>query len=333
MFSLEQLQCFIAVVDERHFGRAAARLLMTQPALSRQVQRLEGAIGTSLIHRDSRRVDLTAAGLAFEPEARTVLAQAQRAARAATSAASGSTGRISIGFTATSAMPILGRLLAGVEECLPGVDVHLEELVTKAQLTRLRSGSLDLGVLRPSGLPPDFRSRLVHQERLMLVLRDDHELALGDDAIDPAELAGADMVMYSRAPARYLFDLCAAVLANVTVCETHRVTQVHTMLALVAAGRGIAIVPESAATTPPEGVVFRRLAGWDRPVVQMHAAWLPDSANPVLRRALDALDALQPTAGSAAQISGRVAIGAHASMPEPHRSMPERPLTGLGARP
>lgn len=333
MFSLDQLQCFIGVVEERHFGRAAARLLMTQPALSRQVQRLEAEVGTTLVARDSHRVDLTAAGLAFEPEARRILALAQRAARSAASAASGNTGRISIGFTATSAVPVLGVLLAEAEEHLPGVDIHLEELVTKAQLARLRAGSVDLGLLRPSGLPPGYASRLVHQERLVLALRADDPLAARSEAIAPSELAGADVVMYSRAPARYLFDLCSAVLVNVPVCETHHVTQVHTMLALVAAGRGIAIVPESAAATPPEGVVFRALAGCERPVVQMHAAWLPDSTNPALHRALGALPVLRAPAQTAAPAFAGSDLRADIAMHNLHRTMPGQTLTEFSRRP
>lgn len=266
---------------------------MTQPALSRQVQRLEAAVGASLVERDSHRVSLTAAGLAFEVEARRILTLARRAAQTAEAAASGRTGRLSIGFTATSAVPVLARLLTQADELLPGAEVHLEELVTKAQLSRLRTGALDLGLVRPAGLTAEFASRVVHRERLLLALPADHPIAVRTDAIAPADLGGADVVMYSRTLARYMFDLCAAVLVNVSVRETQYVSQVHTMLALVDAGRGLAIVPESATTTPPTGVVFRELSGWAEPVVHLHAAWPADSANPVLHRALSVLPALQ----------------------------------------
>jgi DNA-binding transcriptional LysR family regulator len=123
MFTFDQLTGFIAVAEELHFGRAAERLNMTQPPLSRQIQKLEKSVGTELFERDNRKVQLTAAGSAFLEEARRLLALAERAPLTARRIASGRSGLLRIGFTAASGFSILGPLLEEISAILPDVDV------------------------------------------------------------------------------------------------------------------------------------------------------------------------------------------------------------------
>jgi len=149
MFTFDQLAGFIAVAEELHFGRAAERLNMTQPPLSRQIQKLEKTVGAELLERDNRRVQLTPAGTAFLDEARRLLALAERAPVTARRIASGRSGLLRIGFTAASGFSILGPLLEEISAILPDVDVDLQELVTGEQIQALETGELDLGLARP----------------------------------------------------------------------------------------------------------------------------------------------------------------------------------------
>jgi DNA-binding transcriptional LysR family regulator len=299
MLSLEQVRSFTVVAEELHFGRAAVRLKMTQPPLSRQIQKLERAVGVTLLERDNRAVRLTPAGAAFLVEARRLLALAEVASGSARRIADGWAGRLAIGFTATVALEVLGPLLRQVDERLPGVEVVLNEAVSAGQLAGLQDGRLDLGLVR---LPPrgdEYATRLVHREPLLVAVPAGHRLGAGLDPVPVSELDGLDMIMYSRTDAKYFHDLVATVLANVDVRSTHRVSQVHSMMALVAASRGVAVVPAAATHLRMTGVVLRPIAGWDREVVELRAVWRHDAQSPVLQRALAQLDALQPVDASA----------------------------------
>src|SRR5687767_5277407 len=143
-FTLEQLRGFVAVADELHFGRAAARLRITQPPLSRQIQKLERVVGAQLLERDNRRVTLTAAGQVFLIEARRLLALADSAPELARRVSSGATGVVRLGFTAASTYGILGRLLNDLSDALPDVDIDLSEMVTREQVAALLNGEIDL---------------------------------------------------------------------------------------------------------------------------------------------------------------------------------------------
>ncbi|HYH72674.1 MAG TPA: LysR family transcriptional regulator, partial [Nocardioides sp.] len=148
-FTLEQLRGFVAVADELHFGRAATRLKMTQPPLSRQIQKLERVVGAQLLERDNRRVALTAAGEVFLTEARRLLSLADSAPEVARRVSSGSHGVVRIGFTAASTYGTLGRLLNEVGRVLPDLDLDLQEMVTREQVAALLNEEIDLGLARP----------------------------------------------------------------------------------------------------------------------------------------------------------------------------------------
>ena len=294
MLSLEQVRSFTVVAEELHFGRAAERLAMTQPPLSRQIQKLERTVGVTLLERDNRSVRLTPAGEAFLLEARHLLALAEAASGSARRIAEGWAGRLAIGFTATVALKVLGPMLRQIDERLPGVEVLLSEQVSAGQLAGLQDGRLDLGLVR---LPPrgdEYAGRVVHRERLLVAVPAGHRLGASTEPLPVSELDGLDMITYSLTDSKYFHDLVTTVLANVDVRSTHRVTQVHSMMALVAASRGAAIVPASAAYLRMDGVVLRPIEGWDREVVELRAVWRHDARNPVLTKALDLLDALQP---------------------------------------
>jgi DNA-binding transcriptional LysR family regulator len=293
MYSLEQVRGFVAVAEELHFGRAADRLQMTQPPLSRQIQKLELSIGVSLLDRNNRSVSLTPAGLAFLVEARRLLSIADTAPASARRIAEGVEGRLSIGFTAMTAVGVLSHVLAEADAFLPGVDLVLNELVSDAQFEALLAGDLDLALVRLPPHHPEFDSRLVAREPLVAAVPADHPLGASTSPISPAEFEGVDMIMYASAGASYFADLVASVLVNVRPRSTQRLTQVHSMMSLVGAGRGAAIVPSSASTFHIDGVVLRPIMDWERPVVELRAVWRRDSSNAALRRALTSFTTLK----------------------------------------
>lgn len=289
MFTLDQARSFIAVAEELHFGRAAVRLNMTQPPLSRQIQKLEREVRVELLARDKRKVVLTPAGSAFLTEARKLVAAAERAPHTARLIAQGSAGILRIGFTAASGFSLLGPVLKVIAESLPGVDVELQELVTSEQIHALATGDLDLGLARPPFDTERFRSRLLLSEDLMLAVPAGHPLDVPDRPVTSADLRDTPLIMHSPTKARYFYDLSVRLMPIEHRNVIHTVSQILTMVSLVAAGRGVAIVPESARTLQLEGVSYLRLDEVASDAVELHAIWNHDSANPALAQLIEHL--------------------------------------------
>lgn len=288
-FTLDQLRGFVAVADELHFGRAADRLKMTQPPLSRQIQKLERAVGAQLLVRDNRRVVLTAAGRVFLVEARRLLALADAAPELARRVSSGSSGLVRIGFTAASTYGVLGHLLNRLSAELPDLDVDLAEMVTREQVAGLLNEEVDLGLARPPFDHSTFGSRLLHREAMLVAAPAGHRLLGLGREVTAEDVAAEPVVMHSPTRARYFYDLVVGAVPIAHENTVHTVSQVLTMLWLVAAGRGIAFVPESAARLTIEGVGFVRLATAVPEPVELHLLWLRGSVNPALWRVLGVL--------------------------------------------
>ena len=288
MFSLARLSCFIAVAEELHFGRAAERLHMTQPPLSRQIQQLEAELGVQLIDRTTRTVTLTPAGVAFLPDARRILQLAEGAAQTVKRVLAGDLGTVVVGFTAASAHAVLPRLLEAARAKLPDVKLDLREMVTAAQIEGLVTGELDLGMARPPLKRPGLVSRPLLHEQLIAALPKGHPLTELGRQLTLNDLDGQDVVMYSPVQARYFNELLISTftIAGATPRYVQTVTQVHTMLVLVRSGIGIALVPASAATLHPEGVEFRSIGAFRERPVELDAVWRSDSTNPALIRLL-----------------------------------------------
>lgn len=290
MFTFDQLAAFIAVAEELHFGRAAERLNMTQPPLSRQIQKLERIVGTELLERDNRKVQLTPAGLAFLDEARRLLTLAGRAPATARRIASGRSGILRIGFTAASGYSVLGPLLEQISGIVPDVDIELQELVTGEQLDGLLTGELDLGLARPPFDARTFDSRLLSLESMVLAVPSGHPLAALDRDIGPEDLSHEALIMHSPTQARYFYDLVVRLLPIDHGNVVHTVSQIVTMVSLVAAKRGVAFVPESATALGINGVMFLPLAAGSTGQVELHALWNRRITNPALRLLLRDLE-------------------------------------------
>ncbi|KMS84680.1 MULTISPECIES: LysR substrate-binding domain-containing protein [Streptomyces] len=288
MFTLAQLTSFVAVAEELHFTRAAERLNMTQPPLSRQIQLLETDLGVQLLDRTNRTVRLTPAGRAFLTEARRILHQSEHAALAVRRVSTGEAGAIAVGFTAASAYSALGSLLQTSQVALPGVEILLRELVTRDQLKALGEGSLDLGLARPSATGPDLVSRPAVREGLVAALPAGHPLAADTGPMRIEDFTGEDFLMYSPIEARYFHELLVSVFrsAGVRPVFTQYLTQVHSMLALVNGGWGIALVPEGAVRMRYGGIVFRPVDLPDPQPVELNYVWRESNDNPALKALL-----------------------------------------------
>ena len=280
MFELSQLRCFVAVAEELHFSRAAERLNMTQPPLSRQIRLLEHHVGVQLLERNSRTVRLTAAGKAFFPEAARILRIAEEATFAARRAAKGEQGNLAIGFTSASGYSLLPEVVRRLRDCAPGVSLTLKELVSTSQVEALNAGELDLGLLRPHPLNGELESRLIARESLMLAIPENEADAW---PLEPTldDLHGKPFVMYSPYEARPFYLMLTERFARAGVVPdiVEHIGQVHTMLALVRAGVGAALIAEGASRLKFDGIVMRRMA---TEPVEMVCAWRRDNDNPVL---------------------------------------------------
>ncbi len=296
-YSLAQLRGFVAVAEELHFGRAAERLSMTQPPLTRQIQTLERALEVRLFDRGPRGVELTAAGRTFLDDARRVLALVEAAPDSARRVAAGEVGTIRLGFTAIGAYAVLGDFLTLLTRVLPGVDVALTEETSEVQFPALASGTLDLGLVRPP-VPDDLASVPIHTEQLVLAIPDRNPLARGTGPVRLSEVS-SDYIGYSPEGSRYLHDVCAALVGVQEFLKAQIASQVPTMLALVRAGRGFALVPRSCTAMRVENVVYRELHKSDARTVSLHAAWHPATTNPAVTRLLPELSALGPAPTSA----------------------------------
>jgi DNA-binding transcriptional LysR family regulator len=288
MFELSQLRCFVAAAEELHFGRAARRLNMTQPPLSRQIQLLERILGVALLERTSRVVRLTPAGRVFLLEARRIIRLAESATLAARRVAQGDAGRIALGFTAASGYSFTPRIVSRARALYPNVELELREMVSGDQVESLLTGLIDIGFLRPPIERSEFESRRIVCERLVAAF------PTGDARAAEPELGlrhfdGTALIMYSREGAGYFHDMLQALFreAGAAPSFVQHATQIHSMLGLVQAGLGAAIVPEAATGLHLDGVDFRPLHTHPERPVELHMVWRRDNGNPVLAPMLE----------------------------------------------
>jgi DNA-binding transcriptional LysR family regulator len=291
MFTLTQLAGFVAVAEELHFGAAAERLHITQPPLSRQVRELERSLGAPLFERTSRSVAITPAGAALLPAARRILQLAERAADDVRRTAAGERGRIVLGATAMAAQSALPGILELAATALPDVRIEVRELVTELQLDALEEGTIDLAVVRRGAARAGTSTRRILREELQVAVRDDDELA--DRASVPPELlADRPLLGYAESGASTLRTAVDRLLdaTGVHVEPAQTASQVATLLAFVAAGLGVAVVPESAARLTTRPVVLRPLeladGARELAMIDIEVAWRPEELSSASRRLL-----------------------------------------------
>ncbi|TXC66391.1 LysR family transcriptional regulator [Piscinibacter aquaticus] len=277
---------FLAVAETLHFGRAAAQLHMTQPPLTQAIQQLERRLGVPLFERTRRSVVLTPAGAAIVEPARQLLAQAAALAVQARSAASGETGRIRLGFVSTVGFGPLPGWLRAFREAHPGIAVELREATGDVQYEAFAQRELDAGFVlhAPSIEPPPPLQRLsLGVEPLLLAVPD-----AGPQRRSTAQWLREPLVIFPRSIAPSLYD---AVLAfyhrhGVTPAIAQEAIQMQTIVNLVSAGLGVALVPRAMQQLQRPGITYRALpAGLadGAPRAETSLVWLPDAAAAVRR--------------------------------------------------
>ncbi|BAC90927.1 LysR family transcriptional regulator [Gloeobacter violaceus] len=276
------LRYFVAVAEELHFGRAAQRLHITQPALSKQIRSLEAELGLQLFSRTQRRVQLTRAGLVFLEQARQLLHQADAALQLARRTARGETGQLSLGFTASALQSVLPRIVRVFRERYPAVELSMTELCTEDQVEALLGHRVDVAFLHPPMRSPAVQLQPLGEENFVAVFAEDHPL-LACGRISLRALADEAFIIHPRqeGPVLYdqFFELCARMGFRPKVVR--EVTTHQNRIGLVAAGMGITFLPESLQGQAGAGVACRPLADAAARLV-LAAAWHQDNTSPIL---------------------------------------------------
>jgi len=285
---LRHLRYFAAVAETCHFGRAAERLHMAQPALSQAIRQLEAELGTPLLVRTTRQVSLTPAGRFMYDEARRVLGAVDDTVHGVRRIAEGRLGLLRIALTGTAAFTQLPRIARTVRTQLPDIALEIHaDLLTPAQCDGLREGRYDIGVLRPPLTGDGLELSTIEREPLVLAVSADHRLA-AEPVVAMTDLRTEGFVVYGSHDS-------AVNEAVVRSCERagfaprreHEVPGTSVLLALVAAGLGVALVPASVRAVPLAGVDFRDVS--DAGAVELALAWRTEDPSPVVHSALDAL--------------------------------------------
>ncbi|WP_110678408.1 LysR substrate-binding domain-containing protein [Salinicola sp. RZ23] len=263
---LRTLRYFVAVAEELHFSRAAARLGISQPPLSQQIKALEEELGGRLLVRTNRRVALTAAGTLFLDEAREVLARAERASRLVSRLGRGESGQLRIGFTTSVPLTsLLPRTLMHYRQRYPDVDLRMHELNSQRQITPLLEGDLDIGIMRRATLPPELSAFTLIREPLVAVVNAQSELGASDTPLSLAELATQPFVYFSPAAGTGLLDQFNVLFAQrgLTPRLVQEVGGPNTIISLVASGLGVSLLPESFRHIHIDNVRYRPISDAD----------------------------------------------------------------------
>jgi DNA-binding transcriptional LysR family regulator len=257
--NLRRLDYFLVVAEERHFRRAAERLAVAQPALSVQIARLEREIGARLFERNRRGVELTAAGQALAARARRLVPSLRDALAEAAAVGQGRAGRVVVGFVGSVAYELLPRVLRSAERTLPQVQIVLRQMTSSQQVEALASGRIDLGVARVPSPQRALVSARIVSEPFVVALPRRHPLA-ANSMLAARRLDGLPLVTLPE-DAGALRDAMLGELADSGACPliVDEVADMPTILGLVAAGRGVALVPASVRAMHFAGIVFRPL--------------------------------------------------------------------------
>lgn len=298
--SLSELECFVSVAEELNFSRAARRLHMSQPPLTRQIQSLEEKLGVRLLQRNTRSVCLTPAGFLYLQDVRLILTRLDAATEGARRAITGEVSRLKLSFVGALLEEDLVGVLRSFRKGHPGCQIHLTDLPPAAQMVALLDAQVDGAFIgaAPRKLNKNVSSLIWKREPLLIALPEQHPLAtMKGMALSALKEEAWVTVSRSGAPAfRQQFDqLCSqAGLRPRVVQESERVAAVLTM---IAAGQGISLLPEAVSRSVHPGVVFRKL---DKPVPMLEHAFVyrNDNPNPLISELLPLLAAARRHSGS-----------------------------------
>jgi DNA-binding transcriptional LysR family regulator len=289
---LQQLRTFVAVAEDLHVGRAARRLHLAQPTLSRQIAALERELGVELFSRARRRFQLTSAGAVFLAEARAVLQRAENAKRHAQRAARGEIGILRLGFVQSAMFDVLPRLARRFRAECPGVRLDARAMTTLEQIAALRSDRIDVGLLRPqqpandAAQRPGFQFRVLSRDQMVVALPTAHRLARRR-RLALANLSDEPFILHSKEAGSTGYDLvierCEQVGFTPDVVQQAKDTS--TIVALVSAGIGVSILIGPPPPIDPTLVVYRPLTD-DLPTWDLALVWSPGNPSTALTKFL-----------------------------------------------
>lgn len=284
-FGLKQLQYFVAVAEELHFGRAAARLRISQPPLSQQIKRLENDLDVHLFHRTNRTVRLTEAGEFLLREIRPILTSLENVITRTRCISSGQAGYLSIAFVISATYTILPLIIRAFMERYPDITLELQEMRIEDQLDALLSDKIHLGIIRLPVRNSSIRTEILHKESLVLALPADHPLAT-KKRISLKELAPIPFVMAPRHSGGFydfITRLCRD--AGFEPIVRKEATDMQAVIGLVSVGLGVTLVPEINKQSPVKNVVYRHLR--ENPSTELAIACRRDNLSPAVQAFFD----------------------------------------------
>ncbi|MHC8609885.1 LysR substrate-binding domain-containing protein (plasmid) [Paenarthrobacter ureafaciens] len=293
---IQQLKVFLAVAEELHFGRAAQRLHMAQPPVSRMVRQLEGDVGTDLFVRSTRSVQLTAAGTALVESAREIIAAAERAKATALAAGRGEVGSLSLAYAGASTHLLVGVLAREVRKVHPGIEMSLnsQDFALPA-LARVLRGDVDVSLGRWDFVPAGVNSRIIVEEHLMLAVPASHPLAERSEVL-MNELAGETFVALPPHEGSVLSDRMRrlSIGAGFDPDIVQRAPDSWTAMALVGAEVGCSLTVSSVAENVVDPHVrFLKVVDETLPIY-LRMAWRKDAVNPALPPVLSLAEEVWP---------------------------------------
>ena len=296
--NLRSLRHFVAVAEELHFGRAATRLHMTQPPLSQSIQALEQELGIALFNRTNRSVSLTAVGALWLPHVRLILNKTEALPQVAKRLARGEIGTLRLSFVSTTVYGVLPEIVSRFSAAYPDVEITLQEATSNIQVQALLNNDIDAGlVIAPThrDFPPGLDYHQISSDPLIIAMPQkwlDEKDEIGDaETINLRDMAHLPLILFPRESSPALHDLITGYYAHLGIEPLlgQQAIQMQTMIGLVSAGMGFALVPNSMRTLQRAGVVYKALTG-DSPMMEtglvLHARNAPPSAHNLLQLAI-----------------------------------------------
>ncbi|MFN6572223.1 LysR family transcriptional regulator [Nostoc minutum NIES-26] len=280
---LRHLRYFIAVAEELHFSKAAERLHIAQPPLSQQIQQLEAELGVELFHRKTKRqVQLTQAGQVFLQETYQLLAHLEKAIELTQRMGRGEKGQLRVGFTSLVTYNLLPQILRKFREKYPEVELVLQELTTTQQEQALQNRHIHVGFAHPPLEDNTLNQECIQQEPLVVALPETHPLTQ-QERIPMRSLADEFFIMFPRHLGPGLYDQIVSLCqqGNFSPKITQEAIQMQTIIGLVSAGMGIAIVPSSLQNLQRSGVIYRPIEE-KTPLIETTIVWQEEEITPVL---------------------------------------------------
>lgn len=285
---IKQLKYFVAVAEEGNIGRAALRMHVSQPPLTRQIQQLEEKLGTSLFVRTPKGVEVTTAGQFFLEGARSVIALMERTVERTQRAGQGQLGRLDVGIFGSGTLDVIPKLLQHFSRLFPDVRVVLHTMNRIEQIEALRQRRIEIGFNRLVVDMPDIVSEVVKREELLAAIREDHPLNTLTDIRLP-DLATLPMIVFPSGSRPNFIDYVYQLFKNESLYPnvTQEVGDAATGVALVAGGLGVCLVPESTTNLRIPGVVYRPISHVPRLTVDLSCIYRRSEQSPTLRALLE----------------------------------------------